>query len=121
MLLLVCLIAYFCFIVIKISMQEDITCQYGKTKKIKPKPNYPIIEREVNYTKPPWMEDYLGNRIDELKDKIDQQDSLFSFYVGDLTEEKRDEVLEWFVSLPTTKTAHLEDGQIRCTKEEAGY
>ena len=114
MLLVICLIAFFCLIV-KISRQEDITCQYVKPKKIKPKPNYPIIERKVIYKKPLWMEDYLKSRIDEITDKISRKDSLFSFFVGDLTEPKRNEVLEWFVSLPTTKTAYLEDEQIRCT------
>lgn len=114
MLLLVCLIALACLI-IKISRQADITCQYGKPSKIKPKPNYPVIERKVIYKKPRWMEGYLEKRLDEIKDKIAKQDSMFSFYVGDLTEEKRNEVLEWFVSLPTTKTAYLDDEQIRCT------
>ncbi|MDE6627409.1 MAG: hypothetical protein K2O59_01645 [Lachnospiraceae bacterium] len=114
MLLFIYLIALLCLL-IKISRQPDITCQYGKQYKIKPKPNYPVIERKVIYKKPLWMEDYLEKRLDEIKDKIARQDSMFSFYVGDLTEEKRNEVLEWFVSLPTTKTAYLEDEQIRCT------
>lgn len=114
LLLIVYLIALACLL-IKISMQKDITCQYGKVKKIKPKPNYPIIERKAVYKKPRWMEDYLENRLDEIKDKIARQDSMFSFYVGDLAKDKRNEVLEWIVSLPTTKTAYLEGEQIRCT------
>lgn len=103
--------------IIKVLREPNLNTHniYLKQEKIVPKPAWDIIEPNMEYDDSLWMENYVSARIGEIQEKIACQNCPFVFYVGDLPEKRRDMMLEWFLTLPTTKNAYLDNETIRGT------